>query len=180
MPGKEDEILPGLTYETDVLSESAEQAILAFLARQEWEHPVFYGKAAKRQVLQFGYTYPYGSGGRLTPAAPIPDELRLPGIPGDQLIVNKYEHGQRISAHTDHTRMFGKEIVCVTLGARGVMQFSRAGHKSHSLSVARRSAYRMRGDARYRWKHAMKPHSGKVPRISLTYRTVNPACVSVS
>jgi alkylated DNA repair dioxygenase AlkB len=186
--------VPGLFYFPDFLTAESTAQLMQFLEAipeatadsghidgSAWQR----AGPALRRVLHFGYRYPYSRALRLTPTTPIPElmqnvitQLRqLPGLEQftpDQAIINRYETGQGIGAHTDHTRLFGDVVVSITLGASGTMVFRRAGETPCFVHVQSGSAYMMSGDARWLWTHEMQPNSSAMPRYSITFRQVMP------
>ncbi len=131
-----------------------------------------------REVVQFGYTYSYDRSG-VSKTDDIPAELLdltkemnqkfNTKIAFDQLIINKYEKGQGISAHVDHTKYFGDTILCITLMNPVTAIFTK-NKQEVMIELEPGSVYIMSGDARYKWTHQMRQTKGT--RISLTYRTV--------
>ena len=180
MTSKSIETIKGLYYYPDFLTTDEEREIIKYLEESTlWENPVMGFGPLKRKVIQYGYSYPYTRRGKLEATTPIPTELdltdkfnvkSLESFRPEQLIVNCYLSKERIAPHVDHTELFGETIACVTLNRAATMVFSRGSQKIE-VPVARRSIYVMTGDARYEWKHSMKPETNIRPRYSLTYRT---------
>jgi alkylated DNA repair dioxygenase AlkB len=85
-------------------------------------------RTLSRRTQQYGFEYNYSQlNVRPAPTAPIPDLFlpimqRLvdrglfPRLP-DQLIINEYEPGQGIAAHTDHEKFFGEPICSISMGS---------------------------------------------------------------
>lgn len=167
-------------YQEKALLETERRNLSEFVSSLKWE-PVL---NAKRKVAQFGYTYPYDRRATLTKTYPIPDsilaivsrlgttvELLKDWVP-DQLIINRYEPGEGISKHIDHTRFFGDRIVCFSLGAQTDMVFRRDAQK-FMQPVTDGSVYIMSGESRYKWTHEMpKRKRMKGVRYSFTFRQV--------
>ena len=108
----------------------------------------------------------------------IPDVLKLFGNEFNQVIINEYEPGQGIGAHTDHQKFFGPKIVSVSLISPVVMNFAYNDEKIPVL-LEPNSCVSMERDARYKWTHEIPARktdtiNGKrfprTKRISLTFR----------
>jgi len=174
----------------------------------EWETV---GKGAtSRKVVHYGYKYNYATKKTNEPAAAMPSMIRNmrsivkaniaeftpPGLGGEfplnQCIVNAYEPGQGINAHTDHFD-YDDFVCCFTLGSGATMVFTNSAGKTVELWANPNSLYVMSGDARYKWTHALpqrksdvvggtnevgRPSDGtRVPRgkrISITFRSLKP------
>lgn len=181
----------GLTYIPDAVSLEEQTDVIRFCFAQGWDDTL------KRKTQQYGYRYDYG-GGPLTRCEEIPmqlmelflnqvkrgnpifTEISSKGVP-DQVIVNHYEPGQGISAHSDDYRRFGDTIVIFSLMHPVCMTFSHDSHSSIELLLGSGSVLIMQGDSRYNWKHEIKPRlsdtfDGKRVkrdvRISVTFRWV--------
>lgn len=172
--------ISGLYYFPNFISGIEEQLLLKLLKKSsEWASIT--NSKNSRQVIQYGYTYSYDRSG-LKPATEIPDfYLNLikrvkkysidafKNIKLDQLLINKYEPGQGISAHIDNPKQFEDNIVCLSIGDSAIFDFSLTS--VIKVPIERRSLYIMSGDSRYKYKHAFKhPKSKKNKRISLTFR----------
>jgi len=171
----------GLVCTTEVIDTQTERELLAWIddEKREWT-PAPGG----RVVLQFGYSYLYETK-TVGVAPPIPDlldrlmdslvERKLLGRKPNQILINKYEPGQGISAHTD-AKCFGDEISSLSLQSATTMLFG--GSFTHRLLP--RSLVVMSGNARWRITHAIParkrdPEGPRGRRISLTFRFVPPA-----
>ena len=72
-------------------------------------------------------------------------------------------------------RLFGPEVVGVSLGAPARLRLRRAegsGYVTHAQELAPRSAYVLGGESRSLWQHTLSPLKGL--RYSLTFRTLRP------
>src|SRR5690606_37368261 len=93
-----------------------------------------------RRVIHYGFKYDYRSKSKtLERIDPPPKYLtqltekiweneywtRCP----NQIIVNHYEPGQGIAAHTDHVKYFSKEISTLSLGHGVIMTFKKNTEK---------------------------------------------------
>lgn len=124
-----------------------------------------------RRVMHYGYEYNYKTGDVTQPAPPFPpwvnalvDIIRSIGIGSengeiklDQCLINKYEAGQGIAAHIDSLK-YGEFIYCFTFASGAHMEFT---HPKTNVRVVvytePNSLYIMSGDARYVWRHEMRP-----------------------
>jgi alkylated DNA repair dioxygenase AlkB len=138
---------------------------------------------AKRRAASFGFEYDF-SYNTVHPAAPIPGFLdsvknRVAawlGVAPHEIrhaLVAEYRPGTALGWHRDVPNF---ELVCgVSLAAAARMRFrpfppAKDRKSVLSLELARRSAYILRGDARWRWQHSIPPT--KALRYSITFRTV--------
>lgn len=172
----EHEMVQGLYMIPDYLDKNTCHKIVEQISELKWKPVTNYKNS--REVIQFGYTYSYDRSG-VTKTDDIPKELldltnsmnqKLgTNIIFDQLIINKYEKGQGINPHIDHTKYFGDTILCITLMNPVTAIFTRDGVEV-KVDLEPGSAYIMAEDARYKWTHQMRQTTGT--RISLTFRTV--------
>lgn len=168
----------GLRLVEDFLTEDEEKDLISFIDSQKWM------TLLRRRVQQYGRSYDYGSKS-LGPAPIIPQELKslASKIPEferepDQIIVNEYQPGQGISAHSDHYLHFGPVIASVSLGHAVPMIFRNKSGKEFELLLPRRSVVILTGESRSSWTHeipARRKDNGieRQRRISITYRTVS-------
>lgn len=172
---------PGFTFVPSAISAKLEEETLLAIDKETWDDT-----SLRRRVQHYGYRYAYDSPA-LTPAPPIPDwAWRLYEATGlacdplpDQVIVNEYLPGQGIGAHTDHTLLFGDYVLAVSLGSGCAMDFQhvRTGERV-TRTLPRRSAYKMEGEARHDWTHAIparkidRPLGPRGTRVSVTFRKV--------
>lgn len=100
----------------------------------------------------------------------------------NKLIVNEYEPGQGIAPHVDCVPCFGPVVCSVTIGSQCVMELSAVdGDEAESLLLEPGSLLVLRGDSRYKWRHAIPGRKSdgvdgqtmlRGRRVSLTFRTV--------
>lgn len=188
----------GLFYIKNIITLTEEKEILEYLnLNGKWFKILQNTKS--REVIHYGYEYPYKleKNSKMKKIENIPEIFlniiekikNKPEFCGllkdynfDQLIINKYEPGQGIAPHTDHTSFFDKIIACITLGSGCNIKFNRLNdNKEYNVYVEQRSLYIMSENARYKWTHSIdKQLSDKVQdeviprktRISLTFRKV--------
>jgi alkylated DNA repair dioxygenase AlkB len=133
--------------------------------------------------VSFGSSYDFSSSLRET--APDPprflDALRtkvgawlnVPAAALKHVLIAEYRPGTTLGWHRDVPDF---ELVCgVSLGAPCRMRVrpdppSKDRKRVLSLDLAPRSAYVLRGDARWRWQHSIPP--AKALRYSITLRTL--------
>jgi alkylated DNA repair dioxygenase AlkB len=176
------ELPPGLSIVPEVIAGVTEERLIAECEEAGWEY------ALKRGTRQYGRTYPF-RGGPLGRAPPLPEGLReifrevrgaFPELrmEADQCIVNRYLPGEGISHHTDDRRLFGPDILVLSLGSDVTMEFRPPGGGPEvPIRIPRRSAYLMSGEARNSWQHSLpaRKKDGKEvrgTRISITYRSL--------
>jgi DNA oxidative demethylase len=142
------------------------------------------GQVARRRVAHFGWRYGYSSW-QIEPGEPFPEFLtplrtrtaELAGVePGAlaEMLVTQYPPGAPIGWHRDAPQ-FG-DVVGISLLAECRFRFRRGagrGAPAWEIAIAPRSAYLLRGDARWAWQHSIPPV--KTLRYSVTFRTLQRA-----
>lgn len=171
----------GFRYEADVLSPDDERQLalrLGELALQEFE---FHGYVARRRVISFGWRYDFGDG-RLRQAEATPAFLQplrkraaafaqLRATDLSQVLVTEYRPGAAIDWHRD--KAVFEDVIGISLLAPCRLRFRRKagrGWERHSLTVAPRSAYLLRGTARNEWEHSIPAVAAL--RYSVTFRSL--------
>ena len=175
--------ISGLIYLQDYVSEEHHEWLIKQVDAQAWDTTL------QRRVQHYGYRYDYKAR-RVTSdmyLGPLPKWLTrianqlhddgLIEIVPDQVIINEYEPGQGIAAHTDCEPCFGHRIFSLSLGGTAVMEFSHPTQDKITVFLQPRSLLMMYGEARYNWQHgipARKSDAGvkRARRISLTFRKV--------
>lgn len=173
------ESIKGLTVIENFITKEQEDEMLKFINEQEWSSTL------DRRTQQYNYIYDYKN-------YTLTKTNKAPAVISDkfstifkededtQCIINEYEPGQGISAHTDHQKLFGKKISIISLMSPTTMIF-RYGSDSVSVILNPRSLVIMEDDARTKWTHEIPKNKtnligGKrVPRskrISVTMRNV--------
>jgi alkylated DNA repair dioxygenase AlkB len=173
----------GLAYQPEFITRAEEQHLIAVIAQMPLHAAQYKAYEARRRVLSFGSSYDY-SQNRLQAAPPIPDFLHplrervaswLGIVPDDfeHALLTEYPPGTPIGWHRD-TPDF-EVIVGISLAGRCRMRFRpypHVPHRTHAtleLDLAPRSAYVIRGTARWRWQHHIPPTPEH--RYSITFRT---------
>ncbi|HEY7373795.1 MAG TPA: alpha-ketoglutarate-dependent dioxygenase AlkB [Polyangia bacterium] len=170
----------GFVYEPNFVSESEERALLDWVQREvSFKTFEMRGQVARRRVAHFGYDYAYDNRD-VSPRDPLPAAL-LPlrdrvaaflEVPPDQVVealVTEYTPEAGIGWHRD-APVFGV-VAGVSLLADCDFRFRRGeSGRSVALPVARRSVYKLTGEARWGWQHHIPPM--KELRYSITFRTL--------
>jgi alkylated DNA repair dioxygenase AlkB len=171
----------GFTYEESVLTPEDEAVVVAGIATLDLREARYKEFTAKRRVASFGAGFDYDAN-ELTPA-PVMAEFLLPLR--DQLatwagedpedfsyaLVAEYTPGTQLGWHRDVPQF--ETILGVSLGTTCTMRLRRYPPKPrervYTLELAPRSAYVLRGEARWEWQHAIAPTPGL--RHSITFRS---------
>jgi alkylated DNA repair dioxygenase AlkB len=178
VPGEPPE---GFELKLEFLDEEEHARLVAWFGSISFGEVRMRGVAAKRRVAQFGWRYSFETF-RLSPAAPVPEELRqvrgraaaLARIPPEEFseaLVTEYPPGAGIGWHRDAPH-FGL-IAGISLGAACRMRFRRAEGEETFTAAAElppRSIYLLTGSARKDWQHMIPPV--REPRWSITFRTL--------
>ena len=169
-------------YELDFLSHEDEAQLLAGIATLELREAKYKEYTAKRRVASFGAGYDFDAN-ELTPAptlAPFLLPLRArvaawAGLPAGEFgyaLVSEYRPGTTLGWHRDVPQF--EVIAGVSLAAPATMRFRpyppRKGARIFTLELAPRSAYILRGEARWGWQHSIAPTPAL--RYSITFRTM--------
>lgn len=174
--------ISGLAYIENYITSEEEARLIDLVDQAPWITDL------QRRVQHYGYKYDYKK--RLIDHSsylgPLPDWLgalsqrlyteKIFDEQPDQVIVNEYLPGQGIAPHIDLGSCFAGVICSLSLASRCVMDFTHAG-LTHSLALQPGSLLVMSGEARYKWKHGIKPRKIddkilRARRISLTFRKV--------
>jgi len=175
----------GLVYRPAFLSSADEQSLIASIQALPLREARYRSFTAKRRILSFGAGYDFETN-VLLPAPPLPRFLcefrervaewaRIPGHELAQSTVAEYAPGTQLGWHRD-VPQFGT-VVGISLGAPCRMRLRPYPHQKHGkeralvLVLEPRSAYILRGAARWRWQHAISPT--KALRYSITFRTMS-------
>jgi alkylated DNA repair dioxygenase AlkB len=175
--------ISGLVITPEFITPNEEKELIAKIDAQPWN------KELSRQTQHYGFRYVYSTR-QLSPASPIPEWLNDLNTricnhlnltkPFNQVIINEYYPGQGISAHTDHSILFGPVVVSVSLQSGTVMEF--IDKTKTELYILPRTLLAMTGDARYKYRHAIPSRITdtvnnqviqRERRVSITFRTTN-------
>ena len=173
----------GFEYQEDFVSAAEEAALLTAIAALPLAEARYKGYTARRRIASFGSSYDFDDN-RLQPAEPLPGFL-LPlreraaewaGVAPEALsaaLVAEYRPGTPLGWHRDVPDY--EIVVGVSLGAWARMKLRPyppvQPRKSDvvTLDLAPRSAYVIRGVARWGWQHRIAPTAAL--RHSITLRT---------
>lgn len=173
----------GLVYARDFLAAEEEAELLATIATLPFSHAQYREYTAKRRTVSYGASYDFSTN-RPLPAPPVPDWL-LPlrarvatwtATPIDDFafaLVTEYPPGTQLGWHRDVPSF--EFVVGVSLAGDARLRFrpwpatARPRRAAFHLDLPPRSAYVLRGEARWRWQHAISPT--KAVRYSITFRT---------
>jgi alkylated DNA repair dioxygenase AlkB len=173
----------GFGYEREFITLDEEAALLKEISKLTLHEAKYKEFTAKRRIISYGARYDFSSN-ELVPAGPIPPFLEplreriaeWAGIPASRFkhaLIAEYKTGTQLGWHRDAPD-FGI-IVGVSLGGPSRMRLRpyppKKGRSTEtiSLDLEPRSAYLMRGEARWGWQHSIPPT--KMLRYSITFRT---------
>lgn len=170
----------GFSYRPDFLSEEEHSALLEHVRALPFQYFEFQGYQAKRRVVEYGWEYDFTSR-RAEEAPPLPEWLHplrekfaawLQLEPADFVegVVTEYPEGAPIGWHRDVPQF--EVIAGVSLAAACRMRFKpyKAEGKVVSAILEPRSAYGMRGAARWKFQHSIPAVDAL--RYSITLRTL--------
>ena len=181
----------GLILVNNFITEDTEDKLLDFLEDEDWVNV----SGSNREVIHYGYKYPYSGKGYLEKTTKIPRIIRkliklmndipqLEDFHPNQVIVNKYEPGQGIGAHTDHEKFFKDKIVSISILSGIAIKFQHKydSSKTNEIYADKNSLYAMTGESRYDYTHQIAKRNSDMingkrvkrdMRISITFREVN-------
>jgi alkylated DNA repair dioxygenase AlkB len=174
---------PGLVYQPDFISRDEEAALLAEIRNLPLQEAKYKEYTAKRRIISYGASYDFSSN-ELVPAGPIPPFLhtlreriaRWVDVSDSRFthaLIAEYKTGTQLGWHRDVPDF--EIIVGISLGGACRMRLrpypAKKGRNADafSLHLEPRSAYQMRGEARWGWQHSIPPT--KTMRYSITFRT---------
>lgn len=179
--GEPAELPSGFVYEPDFLSELDEARLIAGIANLELREARYKEYTARRRVASFGAGYDFDAN-ELLPApvlAPFLLPLReriahwtgMPEADFGYALVAEYAPGTQLGWHRDVPQF--EMVVGVSLAGACTMRLRRypprEGAPTFKLPLERRSAYVLKGEARWDWQHAIAPTPQL--RYSITFRT---------
>lgn len=170
----------GFRYAPDLFSPMAEQGFVATFETLPFKPFEFHGYQGNRRIVSYGYRYDY-AGRALRTSEAMPDFLaplrevasQFSGIAADKLeqaLVTEYAPGAGIGWHRDKP-MF-EDVVALSFLAPCALRLRRqngTGWQRHSIEIAPRSGYLLRGPVRSEWEHSIVPMD--VLRYSVTFRS---------
>ena len=174
----------GFRYEREFVSAEEVASLISAIAALPLAEARYKEYTAKRRTASYGYEYDFGRNA-LDTAPGLPDFL-LPLrdkvaswvdlAPGTFVhgLVSEYRPGTPLGWHRDVPNF--EAIAGVSLGGPARMRLRpyRPGERNRredviALELEPRSAYAMRGVARWGWQHCIAPTPGL--RYSITFRT---------
>ena len=174
----------GFSYVPGFLSVTQEAELLDCLRALPFEEAQYKEWRARRRVVAFGGRYDY-TRNELTPAPPIPQFLyplraQLAGWAGiaeqrmQHAVVAEYRPGTPLGWHRDVPEF--EDVFGVSLLGHARLRFrpwppASGQRATWKIDLEPRSAYLIRGTARWQWQHAVSPTSEL--RYSITFRTPN-------
>ena len=178
------ELPEGFVYERDVITRDEEAALLSIIANLPLHEATYKEYTAKRRTVSYGGKFDYTKN-VLNPTDPIPDFLiplrdkmaQWVSLPADDFVhglVSEYRPGTPLGWHRDVPDF--EAIVGVSLGGTARMKLRpyKPGERNLvrdviALDLEPRSAYSIRGVARWGWQHSIV--ATKEHRYSITFRT---------
>ena len=173
----------GWLYRDDFIAPAEEAELLSTIGAMTLHEARYKAWTAKRRVAHFGTAYDFDTN-RLLPSEEVPAWLGplrdraagwvgLPALDFASALIAEYRPGTPLGWHRDVPDF--EAVVGVSLGTACRMRLRRyppvAPKKSDVLSVdlRPRSAYVLRGSARWDWQHSIAPTPAL--RWSITFRT---------
>jgi alkylated DNA repair dioxygenase AlkB len=175
----------GFRYQPEFITEDEERALLEAVRDLPLEEAQYKQYTARRRTVSYGSRYDFGRGG-LDLAPSVPDFL-LPlrervgqwmGLPAEQFVhalVTEYRPGTPLGWHRDVPEFEAIAGVSLLGSSRMRLRPFRPGERHRKqdvivLELEPRSAYQIRGEARWAWQHSIAPT--RELRYSITFRTV--------
>jgi alkylated DNA repair dioxygenase AlkB len=173
----------GFLYQPDFITREEEAVLLGHIRRLPLQEAKYKEYTAKRRIMSYGGSYDFSSN-ELVPAGPIPLFLcplrsrvaKWVDMPASQFthaLIAEYKTGTQLGWHRDVPEF--EIVVGVSLGGPCRMRLRpyppKRGRNAGKLSLdlEPRSAYIMRGTARWGWQHSIPPT--KEDRYSITFRS---------
>ncbi|HAS0921517.1 alpha-ketoglutarate-dependent dioxygenase AlkB [Enterobacter cloacae] len=174
--------IPGLIYQADFLTPEEEKDLLEIIATLPLMPARYKEYESKVRILSFGGLYDFNThtvkpspalDARLVPLRNrVADWLRIEHGAISHLLVTEYLPGTQLGWHRDVPVY--ETIVGISLGNPATIRFRPwppdvlTSRRTVSLEVMPRSIYKLDGEARWGWQHAVPPV--KYPRWSVTLR----------
>jgi alkylated DNA repair dioxygenase AlkB len=174
----------GFRYVRDFISVEQEAKLLELVGALPFEEAQYKEWRARRRIVSFGGRYDY-SRNELGEAPPVPPFLyplrgalaRWAGLPEERMqhaTIAEYRPGTPLGWHRDVPEF--EDVLGVSLLGQARMRFRPwppvSGQRATwKVDLEPRSAYQIRGAARWQWQHAVSPT--RELRYSITFRTRN-------
>jgi alkylated DNA repair dioxygenase AlkB len=179
LPQTPSELPDGFLYRPEFVSSEEENALLRQIANLQFHAFDFHGYIATRRIVEYGFEYDFTSR-RAQTAHPLPaflDPIRVraaawAGMRADEIIesvVTEYSPGSPIGWHRDVPQF--EIIIGISLKSSCRFRFKPYRHEGKivATSLEPRSAYILRGAARWQYQHSIP--AVKALRYSITFRT---------
>jgi alkylated DNA repair dioxygenase AlkB len=179
----------GFVYQPGFLSPQEESALLEVFRSLPFQEAQYREWQAKRRVVSYGGRYDF-THHALDDAPPIPgflEPLRArmtawAGLSNDDVhhaMLAEYAPGTQLGWHRDVPEF--DQVLGVSLLGRARMRLrpyppKRGQRSTHAIELEPRSAYVIKGPARWAWQHAISPT--KELRYSITFRTLRRAATA--
>ena len=173
----------GFAYVPDFLDPEEESALLVTIRSLPFEEARYRQWQAKRRIVSFGGQYDF-TDHTLGSAPPIPPTLeplrdrvaawmQIAPAALSHALVAEYRPDTPLGWHRDVPEF--EQVAGVSLLGHARMRFRpyppEAGQRStRAIDLAPRSAYSIKGPARWAWQHAISPT--RELRYSITFRTL--------
>jgi len=175
----------GFVYAAQFISETEEATLLELIRKLSFEQAQYKEWRARRRIVSFGGRYDY-SHNELGEAPPIPPFLyplraqlaRWAGLAEERMqhaTVAEYRPATPLGWHRDVPEF--EDVLGLSLVGHARMRFrpwppASGQRATWKVDLEPRSAYQIRGAARWQWQHAVSPT--RELRYSITFRTRNP------
>jgi alkylated DNA repair dioxygenase AlkB len=170
----------GFQHKDGIVSADQERTLIASVERLPFREFEFRGFLGKRRTVSFGWRYDFNVR-ELQEAEEIPSFLlairqkaaAFAGITQSRLqhaLVTEYAPGATIGWHRDRPEF--EDVIGISLGAPCLFRLRRKNGKRWeraSIELQPRSAYLLRGPARWDWQHSIPPVDKL--RYSITFRS---------
>jgi alkylated DNA repair dioxygenase AlkB len=176
---------PGFSYAPEFLSPAQEGELLELIGNLPFEEAQYKEWRARRRIVSFGGRYDY-THNELGEAPPIPPFLhplraqlaRWAGLAEERMqhaAVAEYRPATPLGWHRDVPEF--EDVLGLSLLGHARMRFrpwppASGQRATWKIDLEPRSAYQIRGAARWQWQHAVSPT--RELRYSITFRTRNP------
>lgn len=175
---------PGFTYTPQFLSLAQEAQLLEVIRTLPFEEAQYKEWRARRRIVSFGGRYDF-THQELTQGPPIPEFLlplraqlaewaEIPEQRIEHAMIAEYRPATPLGWHRDVPQF--EDVLGVSLLGHARLRFRpwppATGQRAiWKVDLEPRSAYLMRGAARWQWQHAVSPT--RELRYSITFRTRN-------
>jgi alkylated DNA repair dioxygenase AlkB len=171
----------GFLYRTEFVSAGDEAQLLEAIAQVALAPARYKSYTARRRIVSYGGQYDYDAN-KLRPAAPLPafllplreraaQWLEVPPESINDALVSQYLPGTPLGWHRDVPDF--EAVFGLSLAGPARLRFRRYPPQPRArvldLELAPRSAYLIRGAARWNWQHSVAPTPAL--RYSITLRT---------